>query len=827
MRALSMPSVFCSLALLALLGCRPEATDPDEPVEAASLQDGDGDGYAAAADCDDARPAVNPSAPERCDGLDNDCDGAIDEDDAIDGARWFADGDGDGFGALEYSRAACEQPDGFLSDFSDCDDLDPLINPDGVEICDGVDNDCDGVADEDSAQDAASWYADLDGDGYGNPDWSVPGCDPPEGFILDDTDCDDTRPDVNPGEAERCDDTALDEDCDGLWDEHDTDPLNATRYYPDADGDGYGLWVGFVDTCAAPEGFAEEGGDCDDADGRVYPGAAEQCGDGVDNDCDAEVDEDEGRGLDWYADADGDGYGDPSAALGASCAARAGASASPLDCDDADAEVFPGAAEIWYDGVDQDCAGDDDDDADADGQAADAVGGPDCDDADPDTFLGAPERCGDGRDQDCDGAVDTCGVRAWISGGAGDAAGGALVWAGDLNGDGLDDAVLGARLDDAGGRGAGTAYVVFAPVDRDLTTSFADAALSGVEVNGYAGSSLAAPGDLDGDGYPELAVGAPGSDGGGEDAGSLFIASGPVRGRDPLDEAGWEILGEAAGDRAASALAATGDVSGDGLPDLLIGGPGHDGAGAVWLIAGPAADVDLSWAVARWTSAEAGADAGGAVAAADLDGDGVPDLAVGAPVAGLADGYNGELMVLLDPSPGDGALEDAPLGWWGDVGAGWGRRLAAVGDTDGDGLDELVAGAEGLAALVALEEGWSSISGAPARITGEAGDDLGGSVSGAGDLDGDGLMDLVVGAPGADLAASDGGVALVYFGPLSGALGRGDATAMVLGESANGLLGSAVAGGGDGDGDGLSDLLLGAPGAEGGAGAVGVLLGGW
>ena len=131
------------------------------------------------------------------------------------------------------------------------------------------------------------------------------------------------------------------------------------------------------------------------------------------------------------------------------------------------------------------------------------------------------------------------------------------------------------------------------------------------------------------------------------------------------------------------------------------------------------------------------------------------------------------------------------------------------------------------AALLGLAEGWSTINAAGVRFIGDGGDDLGASVSGGGDLNGDGLMDVVLGAPSADLSASDGGVALVYFGPLSGTLYRDDADALILGDSDNVGLGAAVAGAGDSDGDGLGDLLLGGPGAEDGAGAVGVLLGGW
>lgn len=182
---------------------------------------------------------------------------------------------------------------------------------------------------------------------------------------------------------------------------------------------------------------------------------------------------------------------------------------------------------------------------------------------------------------------------------------------------------------------------------------------------------------------------------------------------------------------------------------------------------------------------------------------------------------------MLAPEGGDEALEDAALGWRGDVGAGWGRSLAWAGDTDGDGLGELLVGGEGQAALVGWQAGWSGISGARARLVGEGSEDLGAAVAGAGDLDGDGRMDLLVGAPDADRGASDGGAAYLVFGPVSGALGVQDVDAVILGDEGNGLLGSALAGGLDGDLDGRADLLIGSPGEGGGAGGVGVVYGGW
>ena len=261
-----------------------DGDDPDVP-------DADGDGADACDDCDDGDPANHPANAEACDGQDNDCDGLVD---GADGD--IADGDGDGINACD-----------------DCDDGDPFDYPGNLETCDGQDNDCDGLIDGDDPD-----TPDDDGDGTG-------ACD----------DCDDDDPALN-----------------------------------EADGDGDG-----VTSCD---------GDCDDADPANHPGNTEVC-DGQDNDCDGLVDGDDGDvvpDVPWYLDADGDGFGDPSQVEYA-CDAPPGYVADATDCDDGDVDSYPGAPEQWYDGIDQDCAGDGDYDQDGDGDDAEAYGGTDCDDLDP------------------------------------------------------------------------------------------------------------------------------------------------------------------------------------------------------------------------------------------------------------------------------------------------------------------------------------------------------------------------------------------------------------------------------------------------------------
>ena len=394
--------------------------------------DEDGDGYDATgacggSDCDDTDASVNPGATEYCDGIDNDCDGTVDEDDAIDVSTWYADTDTDGYGDPASSDIDCDQPSGYVADDTDCDDTVASTYPGATEYCDGVDNDCDGTIDEDDAVDVSTWYADSDSDGYGDPASSDIDCDQPSGHVADDTDCDDTVATTYPGADEYC--NGVDDDCDGTIDE-DT-ALDASVWYADSDSDGFGA-AGVTDTeCSQPSGYVADATDCDDTVATTYPGADEYCN-GVDDDCDGTIDEDTAVDTSvWYADADSDGFGD-AAVTDTECSQPSGYVADDTDCDDTVATTYPGADE-YCNGVDDDCDGTIDEDsaldvltwyrdADTDGygdagdsdEECDQPSGyvaddTDCDDTDAGAYPGAPETPYDGIDQDCDGA-DECDV---------------------------------------------------------------------------------------------------------------------------------------------------------------------------------------------------------------------------------------------------------------------------------------------------------------------------------------------------------------------------------------------------------------------------------
>ncbi len=368
-----------------------DPTTPDDDL--------DGDGALHAVDCDDEDPAVSPGATELCNGIDDDCDDEIDED-AADATAWWPDTDGDDHGDdSQVGTLFCTGPDGWVEDNTDCDDDDAMIFAGATERCNGLDDDCDGIVDENTG---LAWYQDADGDGFGDADASTVACDGVNGYVADSNDCDDDEASVHPGAAELCNDR--DDDCDGAEDE---DAIDATTWYADMDGDSYGDPTSGAAACDQPSGTVADGTDCDDGDAEHHPGADEHC-DGADDDCDGFVDEEDAvDASSWYLDVDGDGYGDPSAAITA-CDQPANAADDdlPADCDDSDAAVHPGASETWYDGIDGDCAGDDDFDQDADGYQHESYGGGDCNDTDATVYPGAADTFYDGVDSDCDGDSD-------------------------------------------------------------------------------------------------------------------------------------------------------------------------------------------------------------------------------------------------------------------------------------------------------------------------------------------------------------------------------------------------------------------------------------
>ena len=190
MRSLLIPTLLFTTVLAACDGDKTPSGDsvgPGDSGAESSCVDSDGDGYDSCEDCDDTNAMINPGADEECDGVDNDCDGELDED--VQGS-YYADTDGDGFGDSANSTLACEASDGWVPVDGDCDDADPYVYPNAEEICDGVDNDCNDTIDD--GLESETYYADSDGDSLGNPDETIDACDQPTGYVDNMDDCDDT-----------------------------------------------------------------------------------------------------------------------------------------------------------------------------------------------------------------------------------------------------------------------------------------------------------------------------------------------------------------------------------------------------------------------------------------------------------------------------------------------------------------------------------------------------------------------------------------------------------------------------------------------------------
>lgn len=221
-------------------------------------------------DCDDANPQRSPLYPESCDGIDNDCDGEVDEDPRP--VPWYDEQDGDLYGSLFVPPViACEAPDESSSMIGlDCDDTDASVGPFAIERCDALDNNCNGFAEY---QIAPGDFEDDDGDGFA--DSSCEGG----------TDCDDEDPTTYPGALERED--GRDNDCNGKVDDQVVELL---PWYKDDDGDGFGLTSTLKNAVSRPKGFSALAGDCDDSEDAIHPFAREVCN-AIDDNCNGKVDE--------------------------------------------------------------------------------------------------------------------------------------------------------------------------------------------------------------------------------------------------------------------------------------------------------------------------------------------------------------------------------------------------------------------------------------------------------------------------------------------------------------------------------------------------------
>jgi hypothetical protein len=726
--------------------------------------------------------------------------------DIADATPWYADADGDGYGDGDNGPLSCFPLEGRTQRSGDCDDSDGATYPYAPELSctELVDRNCDGLVGP----------VDQDGDG-------MTACG---------GDCDDRDLGVHPGAFERCND-GIDNDCANGVD--DDGAVDAVTWYADSDGDGYGSVTAHFTTCEVPSFFLTPpvtvGGDCNDASAAVSPARPEVC-DALDNDCDGVVDG--SNSLDarqYFADGDGDGFGDRFAPLMA-CALPVGFALDHSDCDDGDAMAMPGGVEVC-DFADNDC----------DGRF----------------YLGGP--VGEARAE-----------QRFLAPSVGTGFADRVAMMPDTDGDGLAELVFTAPEDAALVRSGGSVLVRFgrdhmgtvdlAQVRADGSTTW-DARIRTDRARSSLGASVAS-GDFNGDGFSDLAVGAPGMARPSTAQGAVFVFYGPVYGDLDAEMADVVFSGVDAGSRLGSALVG-GDLDGDGFDDLVLTATDEHGPGV------KRGAAHVLYGAEAWTSGRIdavreavlygtldGLELGDAAAmVGDLNGDGAADLAVSASNDGALK-FGRVDLVMGTGSRLQGALvADVTL-----VGAGTGQRLgvdlAGAGDVNGDGLGDLLIGtSRNVAYLVlggTLNGGASAIAGAAdVTFTGD-GSSFGLRVGAAGDLNGDGLSDMLIGAHSDDDGGRNAGSAYVVYGaaqmpatvhetqidsvgrrPVASDLLPGDSRpveslpsfsfkhvggvegAKLVGSTESGRFGYAVGGGYDVNGDGFDDVLVGSTGGIG------------
>ncbi len=632
------------------------------PLFVGCSRDWDEDGFNHREDCDDRSPSVNPGAEEICDGIDNDCDGLIDDADSLSESvknKVYQDADQDGFGSESMVIGYCvNRPTltGYIEIGLDCDDSDPEINPDGDEVCDSQDNDCDGlIDDEDDSLDLSTgeiFFADSDNDAFGDPDTPIQACLQPEGAASNDDDCNDENSQQRPNLWEDCDDQ-IDNNCDGFIDGTDSDcvgqnPFNVSMV----------LW-----------GIHK--------DGRT------------------------GATVELAGDPNGDLWPDAliaSPGISNNTGEVALLISTPLLGSDSvynAQHIFRAKHSFSHTGVDVAGIGDIDDDGFDDLLIGADTTGLHENPLDNENPYGAVYTIS-GRE------IISPGIRGLeeaqeILGSDHSQFGHTLSGVGDVDGDGLSDFVVGAPTDGTeniqpkvylfyGGRN----YAV--SDDADVSITINPTPEGRLELNNI--------GDLNNDGRTDVIIGGTDS----EAHVYLYWGGLTLRNQRSASDADVKFIPEDGGDQAHQ-VASGGDLNADGVADLLIGAPYNDSngrnAGEVYGFFGgylpESGIVDLNTAPLQLFGGNPGDRAGYVHNAGDLNGDDQKDLLIGAPTFQDSFSNQGKLYgIVVDPQrqyPSPNIEDISTQSITGPkANSRWGRKVAFIGDLDRSSYPDVLLG---------------------------------------------------------------------------------------------------------------------------------------